>query len=141
MSDLKNAGIAQDHIENSRCIAHPEVSGLVLHGRYNFIDQPERLIYIGENWSSNGYWHQFEKVGESGVWCEIKDDQINLLEVTNDNSDDEFDSVVIMGGMPHTTTYPFHITRPHTVPRLMIDSVRKKPYQQFVKRDKRKNFR
>ena len=36
-------------------------------GKYNWKGQPERLIYIGRNWSGNGYWHQFEKVGEPAL--------------------------------------------------------------------------
>ena len=43
------------------------VSVLVVGENYKFKNQPERLKYIGKNWSGNGYWHQFEKVGEQGV--------------------------------------------------------------------------
>ena len=51
--------------------------------KYNWIDQPERLVYIGKNWSGNGYWHQFEKIGEPGVvWCEVLDDQLCSFEVS-----------------------------------------------------------
>jgi hypothetical protein len=50
---------------------------------YNFKDQPERLIYVGENWSGNGYWHQFEKVGEIGVWSELQNADLCLLEKTS----------------------------------------------------------
>jgi len=50
-------------------------------GKYNWINQSERLIYIGKNWSGNGYWHQFEKVDKPGViWCEITDNDLCLLE-------------------------------------------------------------
>lgn len=51
--------------------------------RYNWKGQPERLIYIGKNWSGNGYWHQFEKVGEPGVvWCEVLDSDLPSIEET-----------------------------------------------------------
>ena len=30
-------------------------------GKYNWKGQPDRLIYLGRNWSGNGYWHQFKK--------------------------------------------------------------------------------
>jgi hypothetical protein len=52
---------------------------LMIRGnRYNFKGQSERLIYIGKR----GNWHQFEKVGESGVWAEILDSDLHLIEET-----------------------------------------------------------
>lgn len=51
---------------------------LVRGGGYNFKNQPERLKYIGKRRG----WHQFEKVGEQGVWCELLDDDLHLIEVT-----------------------------------------------------------
>tara|TARA_R110002153_G_scaffold78418_5_gene200833 strand:+ start:3281 stop:3535 length:255 start_codon:yes stop_codon:yes gene_type:complete len=56
------------------------VSVLVVGENYKFKNQPERLKYIGKNWSGNGYWHQFEKVGEQGVWCELLDSDLLLIE-------------------------------------------------------------
>jgi hypothetical protein len=52
--------------------------------RCNFINQPERLFYIGRNWSGNGYWHQFKKVGDGDgrVWCEVVDCDMGMIEVT-----------------------------------------------------------
>jgi hypothetical protein len=43
-------------------------------------ENPEPLVYIGKNWSGNGYWHQFTKVGESKVWCELTDSVLDLIE-------------------------------------------------------------
>lgn len=52
-------------------------------GRYNWKGQSERLIYTGYNWSSNGYWHQFELVDKPGVvWCEILDSDLQSIEET-----------------------------------------------------------
>ncbi len=52
-------------------------------GRYNWKGQPERLIYIGYNWSGNGYWHQFTKVEKPGVvWCEVLPADLSMLEET-----------------------------------------------------------
>ena len=52
-------------------------------GRYNWRSQPERLIYLGRNWSGNGYWHQFARVGEPEVvWCEVTGGDISRLEET-----------------------------------------------------------
>jgi len=56
------------------------VSVLVVGENYKFKNQPERLKYIGKNWSGNGYWHQFEKAGEQGVWCELLDSDLRLIE-------------------------------------------------------------
>lgn len=55
---------------------------LVRGGEYKFKNQPERLKYIGKNWSGNGYWHQFEKVGKQGVWCELLDSDLHMIELT-----------------------------------------------------------
>ena len=50
-------------------------------GKYNWKGQSERLIFIGRNWSGNGYWNQFEKIGESGrVWCEVRDSDLESFE-------------------------------------------------------------
>ena len=52
-------------------------------GRYNWKNQPERLIYLGRNWSGNGYWHQFKKIGDPReVWCEVLDEDLHMLEET-----------------------------------------------------------
>ena len=50
--------------------------------RYNFKNQPERLIYLGENWSGNGFWHQFALVDSpDGVWAEmLESDLVNIQE-------------------------------------------------------------
>lgn len=48
-------------------------------GRYNWIGQPERLVYLKR---FNG-WHQFEEVGRPGiVWCEVLDNDLHMLEET-----------------------------------------------------------
>lgn len=55
-----------------------------LNGRYNWKSQPERLVYLGRNWSGNGFWHQFEKVDEPGkIWCEVLDSDLHMLEETS----------------------------------------------------------
>jgi hypothetical protein len=52
-------------------------------GRYNWKGQPERLVYLGRNWSGNGFWHQFEKVDAPGtVWCEVLDTDLSHFEET-----------------------------------------------------------
>lgn len=48
---------------------------------YKFKCSPELLIYIGKNFSGNGYWHQFEKVDNRGiVWCELLDHDLKMIE-------------------------------------------------------------
>jgi hypothetical protein len=56
----------------------PVVSSLTVGAPYNFKDQPERLKYIGKY----GAWHQFEKIGERGVWAEILDEDLYMIEET-----------------------------------------------------------
>jgi hypothetical protein len=58
---------------------------MVRGGHYNWKNQPERLVYLGCNWSGNGHWHQFRKIGDPRpVWCEVTDAEIPMFEVTND---------------------------------------------------------
>ncbi len=57
------------------------MSGLIIGGNYKFKGQSEKLKYIGHNWSGNGYWHQFEKIGEQGVWCELLNSDLHMLEL------------------------------------------------------------
>jgi len=54
------------------------VMNLVIGGKYNFKHQPERLKYIG---TEKG-WHQFELVGIQGVWCELLDTELHMIELT-----------------------------------------------------------
>jgi len=53
---------------------------------YRFRGQPERLSYMGRNWSGNGYWHQFAKIGGTAgaVWAEITDADLYMIEEWND---------------------------------------------------------
>jgi hypothetical protein len=54
-------------------------------GRYNWRGQPERLVYLGRNWSGNGWWHQFAKVTSPGeVWSEVTDSELHMLEETHE---------------------------------------------------------
>lgn len=54
-----------------------------IDGRYNWKGQSERLIYLGHNWSGNGYWHQFAKVETPDiVWCEVLDSDLSMVEET-----------------------------------------------------------
>ncbi len=59
------------------------MKALTIGGKYNWKGQPERLIYLGCNWSGNGYWHQFEKADQPGVvWCEVLDEELHNFEET-----------------------------------------------------------
>lgn len=52
---------------------------MTIGGKYNWIGQPERLIYLGKRRG----WHQFAKVQTPFiVWCEITDDQLSQIEET-----------------------------------------------------------
>ena len=49
--------------------------------KYNFKGQPERLVYLGHNFSGNGYWHQFAKVETpSKVWAEVLTSHLHCIE-------------------------------------------------------------
>ncbi len=59
------------------------MDNLQIGDKYNFKGQPERLIYLGENWSGNGYWHQFAKVTRPDhVWAEMLDSDLANIEET-----------------------------------------------------------
>lgn len=50
-------------------------------GCYNWIGQPDRLIYLRK---FNG-WHQFKKIGDPReVWCEVLDTDLHRLEETQE---------------------------------------------------------
>lgn len=52
-------------------------------GKYNWKNQEERLVYLGHNFSGNGFWHQFALVGEpSKVWCEVMGESLQYFEET-----------------------------------------------------------
>jgi hypothetical protein len=54
-----------------------------IRDKYNWINQPERLIFLGRNWSGNGYWNQFSKVeSPTVIWCEVLDSDLHMLEET-----------------------------------------------------------
>jgi len=41
------------------------------------------LVYLGNNWSGNGYWHQFAKVeSHDVVWCEVLGSDLHMIEET-----------------------------------------------------------
>jgi len=49
----------------------------------NWKNQPERLIYLGFNYSGNGYWHQFAKIDNPKVvWCEVLPEDLKMLEIS-----------------------------------------------------------
>ena len=71
------------HCDRMPRVADEKNSEMKIGGRYNWKNQPERLVYLCRNWSGNGYWHQFEKVEAPGVvWCELLDGDLHMLEET-----------------------------------------------------------
>jgi len=57
---------------------------MVVGGRYNWKNQPERLIYLGrKRYGDNGSWHQFAKVEDPEVvWSEVRDSDLHFFEET-----------------------------------------------------------
>lgn len=52
-------------------------------GRYNWISQSERLIFLGRCLYPDGFWYQFAKVEEpTKVWCEVRLEELKSFEVT-----------------------------------------------------------
>jgi NTP pyrophosphatase (non-canonical NTP hydrolase) len=58
---------------------------LKIKGKYNFINQSERLIYLGADFQGRGRWNQFAKVEEPLViWSELLDSDLHMIEETVD---------------------------------------------------------
>lgn len=56
-------------------------------GKYNWKNQPERLIYLGPKWFSDGMWHQFALVEKPNqVWSEVRTSDLKSFEETPDES-------------------------------------------------------
>lgn len=56
---------------------------LLIGNSYNWkCDDNIELIYIGYNFSGNGYWHQFKRADniDGPIWCEVKTDDLDLME-------------------------------------------------------------
>lgn len=52
---------------------------LVIGGKYNWIYQPDRLIYVGVHRG----WYQFKKIGDPrDVWCECLAEDLSSIEET-----------------------------------------------------------
>lgn len=49
---------------------------LKLHQTYKFIGSPDIIKFIGKQ----GCWNQFEKLHIQGVWCEILDEDLWMIE-------------------------------------------------------------
>jgi hypothetical protein len=69
-------------------------------GKYNWKGQPERLVYMGRNWSGNGYWNQFAKVEyPTIVWCEVLDADLKHFEETQPATVVPVAEIVTFGGL------------------------------------------
>jgi hypothetical protein len=56
---------------------------MVVGNKYNWKGQKERLIYLGYNFSGNGYWHQFAKIeSPTKIWSEVLKSELHMLEET-----------------------------------------------------------
>lgn len=52
---------------------------MIIGGKYNWIGQAERLVYLGKKRG----WHQFAKVDTPNmVWCEVVDRDLHMIEET-----------------------------------------------------------
>ena len=65
-------------------------AALCIGDRCNWVNQAERLVYLGRNWSGNGFWHQFALVEAPGkVWCEVPDGALDRIERTEEEQSKE----------------------------------------------------
>lgn len=60
-------------------VAELDAGHMTIGGKYNWKNQPEKLVYLGKK----GAWHQFAKVNEPGnIWCEVLGADLRMLEET-----------------------------------------------------------
>ncbi len=60
-------------------------SSLKVDGFYNWVNQPERLVYLGTKHYRGDprTWHQFAKTeSPNTVWCEVLPTDLHMLEET-----------------------------------------------------------
>lgn len=76
--------------------------------RYNWKNQPERLVYMGLCHPRNGVWHQFAKVeSPEVVWCEVLTSDLHMLEPTPQETLYSGDTrqpkpIIVIGGNSYT---------------------------------------
>lgn len=57
------------------------IDDLDIGGKYNWKSQPERLVYIGKDWT--GRWHRFGKTETPHlIWGEVIADDLHMMERT-----------------------------------------------------------
>ena len=69
-----------------RCICGESniLDDLIIGDKYNWKNQPERLIYLGVGIGASYGWYQFAKVEEPDVvWCEVLKSDMRMLERTD----------------------------------------------------------
>ena len=60
-------------------------SSLVKGNNYNWIGQPERLVYVGRTFCQREFWYQFALVDKpEEVWCEVLQSQLDQFEETKE---------------------------------------------------------
>ena len=57
-----------------------DMMDMVVGKEYRFKYSGTRLVYIGYNWSGNGYWHQFALItSPDKVWSEISSSDLGMI--------------------------------------------------------------
>ncbi len=88
---------------------------LVLGGRYNWKNQPERLVYLGVQRYPDRPWHQFARVDQlDKVWCEVTDSDLESFEASAPDNVDPSDRALLVNAL-HALMEHERLTRPiHT---------------------------
>ena len=71
-------------MSNRTLVRRTELLDLKVGGKYNWKNQPERLIYLGRPlMGASAGWHQFALVEKPDVvWCEVLPSDMHMLERT-----------------------------------------------------------
>lgn len=77
-------------------------SELVIGNSYRWQFQKEELVYLGEKYSGNGYWHQFAKKENTDIiWCEILDGELKLIIEYKPTIENELEFERSIDNIPH----------------------------------------
>lgn len=60
---------------------------MIVGGKYNWVSQPERLVYLGTGTGCSYGWHQFALVDKPHkVWCEVLAEDLSSIEESKEPS-------------------------------------------------------
>lgn len=94
-------------------------------GRYNWRGQEERLYYVGPEVYPDGIWHQFAKVGEELIWCEVRASDLHYFEESGYDGKSH-DKIVVDELVDYEQLQSFSRSLPHQMKKGKLTKAEKK---------------